>query len=126
MIRTMTAITSRMWIRLPPTCPMKPRSHSTTKMTIIVQSMVFLSVELNFRRRIYSEFHLFAKLFSEHGVETFGFLNTELFGTILDRLQITLATKYENEALQHHHHPNDCFNLSPHRMLSLTRSTKQF
>ena len=32
-------------------------------MTIIVQSMVFLSVELNFRRRIYPEVHLLAKLF---------------------------------------------------------------
>jgi hypothetical protein len=32
-------------------------------MTIIVESMGILSVELNFRRRIYSEVHLLAKLF---------------------------------------------------------------
>src|SRR3977135_1757478 len=35
----MTAITSRRWIKLPPTWPMKPRSQSTIRMTIIVQSM---------------------------------------------------------------------------------------
>src|ERR1700730_1032158 len=36
---TTTAITSRRWIRAPPTWPIKPRSQSTTKMTIIVQSI---------------------------------------------------------------------------------------
>jgi RNase P/RNase MRP subunit p30 len=63
MIKTTTATTSSRWIKLPPTWPRKPRSQSTTKITIIVQSMVFLSVKLNFRRRIYPEVHLLAKLF---------------------------------------------------------------
>lgn len=46
MITTMTAITRRRWIRPPPTWPRKPRSQSTTKITTIVQSMMFLSIEL--------------------------------------------------------------------------------
>jgi len=46
MITMMTAITIRRWISPPPTWPMKPRSQSTSRMTTIVQSMVFLSIEL--------------------------------------------------------------------------------
>src|ERR1700730_17274204 len=46
MIMMMTAITIRRWIRPPPTWPMKPRSQSTSRITTIVQSMVFLSIEL--------------------------------------------------------------------------------
>jgi len=62
-IRTMTAITNSRWIKLPPTWPSKPRSQSTSKMTIIIQSTGVPSLGLNFRRPIYSEIHLFAKLF---------------------------------------------------------------
>ena len=46
MMMMTTAITSRRWISPPPMWPMKPRSQSTTRITIIVQSMVFLSIEL--------------------------------------------------------------------------------
>jgi hypothetical protein len=41
-------------------------------MTIIVQSMGILLVELNFRRRIYPEVHLLAKLFQN--IKSIGFL----------------------------------------------------
>ncbi|SRR6266550_5084271 len=34
-------------MKIQPTCPRKPRSQSTTRMTIIVQSMGFVSVNLN-------------------------------------------------------------------------------
>src|SRR5207237_8728847 len=43
----------------------------------------------------------------------------------LVRPQITPTTKYESEALQHHHRPNHYFNPSLHRMLSLARSRRQ-
>jgi len=45
MITMIRAITRRRWIRPPPTWPRKPRSQSTTRIRIIVQSTVFLSIE---------------------------------------------------------------------------------
>ena len=55
MIRTTTAITSRRWIRLPPTWPMKPRSQRTMRMTIMVQSMGYVFPLSLFERRIPTE-----------------------------------------------------------------------
>src|SRR6266853_6407216 len=46
-------------------------------------------------------------------------------GLAVVRPQITSTTKYENEALQHHHGPHHYFNPSPDRMLSLARSRRQ-
>jgi len=45
MIKTITAITRRMWIKPPmdepPIPPIKPRAHKTIKIRIIVQSIAF-------------------------------------------------------------------------------------
>jgi|SRR6516225_3687300 len=59
----MTAITSRRWIKLPPTWPIRPRSQSTTRMTIMVQSMdnPFGSVESSLL--VLSRGYLLSKLF---------------------------------------------------------------
>jgi len=43
-MRTITATTSRRWIRLPAIWRLKPRSHSTTSITRIVQSIQCLQV----------------------------------------------------------------------------------
>jgi hypothetical protein len=40
-IRIMTAKTMRRWIRAPPTWSVKPRSHNTSRITKIVQSILF-------------------------------------------------------------------------------------
>src|SRR5947209_19317430 len=73
MTRMTTATTSRRWIKPPPTWPMKPISQSTTRMTIIVQSMgiPFDSVKLssaNLSSRLSTR-----QAFSEHRVEQFSF-----------------------------------------------------
>src|SRR5262249_33887762 len=45
MMSTTRAITSRRWIKLPPTWPSKPRSQSTTKMTTFSVSDIPRSIE---------------------------------------------------------------------------------
>jgi hypothetical protein len=70
MISRTRATTSRRWIKLPPMWPSKPTSHSTSKMTIIVQStgipfdwVKLLPVHL-------SRDSVTRQAFSEHGIPT--------------------------------------------------------
>ena len=69
---------------------MKPRSQSTTRMTIIVQSTGIPLVELNFRRRIYPEVHLLAKLFQNVESKKFCFP----FATANDLMQLIASKSF--------------------------------
>src|SRR4029453_6614247 len=63
MMRTMTAITSSRWIKLPPTWPSKPSSQSTSRMTNMVHSMGIPFWLNEILIGIYPEDYVFAKPF---------------------------------------------------------------
>ena len=42
-IKTITAMTNRIWISPPPKCPMNPSNHKISKITKIVHNIISLS-----------------------------------------------------------------------------------